>query len=102
MIKHVVSWKLKEEAGGRSKSENAIILRDLLEALPARIPQIHKLEVGFDFSGQDTSADVILYSEFKTKEDLNAYQVHPAHQGVIPFVQEVICGRTLVDYDDGK
>lgn len=99
MVKHIVFWKLKETALGKSKAENAKLLKEKLEALYSKIPGLLSLEVGFDFSRTDSSADVVLLSEFATQKDLNLYQTHPEHKAVVPFVMEVTKGRQVADYE---
>jgi hypothetical protein len=73
MIKHIVVWRLKDNAHGNTKFQNALIIKDKLEALPAKIPEILKMEVGIDFSNTDNSANIVLYSEFASKQDLDNY-----------------------------
>ncbi|MFA6569949.1 MAG: Dabb family protein, partial [Bacteroidota bacterium] len=36
MIKHIVVFKLKEFAEGKTKKENVLIIKDILECLPAK------------------------------------------------------------------
>jgi hypothetical protein len=98
MIKHLVMWKLKDFANGNSKEENAAKIKLMLEDLNGKIPGLIKLEVGIDFSNTENSSDIILYSEFKSKEDLNAYQIHPEHEKVKPFVLVCRSERRIVDY----
>ncbi|NOQ25860.1 MAG: Dabb family protein [Bacteroidales bacterium] len=98
MIKHIVMWKLKNSENGKSKEENAAKIKLMLEDLNGKIPGLVKLEVGIDFSDIENSSDVILYSEFKSKEDLKAYQIHPEHEKVKPFVLSCRSERRLVDY----
>jgi quinol monooxygenase YgiN len=97
MIKHLVMWRLDEAAG--DKAGNARKLKQLLEGLNGRIPGLLKLEVGIDFSGEGESADVVLYSEFESRQALAAYQTHPAHAEVAPFVKSVRAERRVVDYE---
>lgn len=99
MIKHIVFWKLKDHANGKTKDENALLIREKLEALNGRISGLIRLEVGIDFSGTDSSSDVVLYSEFSTREDLDNYQDHPEHKAVMPFIMEVRSERRVVDYE---
>ncbi|TYQ17762.1 UNVERIFIED_CONTAM: stress responsive alpha/beta barrel protein [Acetivibrio alkalicellulosi] len=99
MIKHIVMWKLKESAHGNTKKQNAQIIKEKLESLDGKIPGMLKIEVGIDFSETNESADVILYSEFETKEDLDNYQVHPEHKAVIPFISEARTERRVTDYE---
>ena len=97
MIKHIVMWRLREEAG--DKATNAQELKRLLESLNGRIPGLLKLEVGIDFSKEGESSDVVLYSEFESNAALQAYQTHPAHNEVVPFVKSVRGERRVVDYE---
>ena len=89
MVRHVVLWKFKDNAEGRSRRENMELVKERLEALPALIPQIKKLEVTFDVKGSEFSSDVMLLTEFDSLEDLETYIVHPDHQKVGPLVRSV-------------
>ena len=97
MIKHIVMWRLNETAG--DKSGNALKLKQLLEGLNGRIPGLLRLEIGIDFSQESESSEVVLYSEFESRQALDAYQVHPAHAEVVPFVKSVRAERRVVDYE---
>jgi len=99
MIKHVVMWKLKDFANGKSKSENALEIKHKLEALKEVIPGILKLEVGIDFSKTENSSDIVLYSEFDSRESLNKYQMHPEHEKLKPFVLSCRTERRIVDFE---
>jgi hypothetical protein len=99
MIKHLVFWKLKEEALGQNKQTNAILIKQKLEALNGRMPGMIKLEVGVDLVHGAASADVALYSEFDSKASLDAYQIHPEHKLIQTFVAEVRTDRMAVDYE---
>jgi quinol monooxygenase YgiN len=97
MIKHIVMWRLDEQAG--DKADNALRLKQSLEGLNGKIPGLLRLEVGIDFSREGESSDVVLYSEFESQQALDAYQKHPAHAEVIPFVKSVRAERRVVDYE---
>ena len=90
-------WRLDPTAG--DKAANALKLKHLLEGLNGRIPGLLKLEVGIDFSQENESSDVVLYSEFESRQALDAYQVHPAHAEVVPFVKSIRAERRVVDYE---
>ena len=79
MIKHIVMWKLKDSAKGVGKKENAQRMKKEIEALKDKIEQIIHIEVGFNFNNSEAAHDVVLYSEFASKEDLQVYQQHPEH-----------------------
>ena len=92
-------WKLKHQAENADKAANANLVKQNLEALNGLIPGMIKLEVGIDFSQTDASYDVVLYSEFDSREALAAYHHHPLHLAVAPFIGAVREQRVLVDYE---
>ena len=99
MIKHIVMWKLKTQANGIFKKENMALMKERLEALNGKIPGMIRLEVGSDFSAGRDSYDIVLYSEFETRNDLTSYLNHPEHKKIMPFVAEVREDRKSVDYE---
>jgi hypothetical protein len=102
MVRHIVFWRLKDAANGRTKAENAAEIKRQLEDLNGKIPGMINLEVGFDFSRATESSDIVLYSEFENRAALDAYQVHPLHEAVKPFVSAARSERRLVDYSVDK
>ncbi len=99
MVKHIVMWKFKESAEGKTKQENMEIVRDSLYALVDKIDKIKKLEVQFDITHSDMSMDLVLITEFNTVEDMKAYAVDPRHLEVSAYVRRVIENRVLIDYN---
>jgi hypothetical protein len=99
MVKHIVMWRLKDSAHGNSAELNACLIREKLEALAGRIPGMTSIEVGLDFSRSDSSAEVVLYSEFVDRAALEGYQRHPEHEAVKPFIGGAVSERRLVDYE---
>ena len=97
MIRHIVAWRLKDSALGNDKAANARQMKEKLEALRGRIPGLLRLDVGLDFSATENSSDVVLVSDFESREALAAYQEHPAHKAVGLFVRAVVCERRLID-----
>lgn len=92
-------WRLKESAHGNNKRANVLLIKQRLEALNGKIPALLKLEVDIDVSGTESSSDIALYSEFVAREALDAYQAHPAHKAIVPFVREARAERRMVDYE---
>lgn len=99
MIKHIVMWNLSGAMEDPCRKANAIKVRKMLEDLNGRIPGLVKLEVGFDFSETDVSADIVLYAELISREALAGYQAHPEHLAAASFVKGVTCDRRVVDYE---
>lgn len=99
MIKHIVFWKLKDDANGMSKEQNAQSIKQKLEALKGKIEGLLSIEVGFDFLHSTESVDIALYSEFIDKDALQFYQNHPLHKEIMPFIAESRSERRVIDYE---
>ncbi len=99
MIKHIVMWRLKENAMGKTRAENAGIIKKEVEALEGKMKGLLKIEIGFDFSSTPESADIVLYAEFENRDALNVYQQHPLHTRIKPFIIEARAERRIVDYE---
>ncbi|WP_461210439.1 Dabb family protein [Desulfocurvus sp. DL9XJH121] len=99
MLKHIVMWRLKDEAEGAAKAENALKMKEMLEALPAKVPGVVSLEVGVNVVAGDTASDICLYSVFNTLEEMDAYQVHPEHLKCVEFIKKIVIERRAVDYE---
>ena len=99
MIKHIVTWRLKDEALGRDKAANCDLLLAMLEDLPRLVPGIHHFECGIDIGAAQGPWDVAIYSEFECRADLDAYQEHPEHVKLKEFAAAIVDGRAVVDYE---
>ncbi|MCL2100280.1 MAG: Dabb family protein [Fibromonadales bacterium] len=99
MIIHLVLWKMKPVADNRTGKENAEIMAQRLNALKGVVPSIAAIEAGVNFESSDAAYDIGLYSAFKTKEDLEAYQKHPAHVQLVEWVRSVVESRAVTDFE---
>ena len=99
MIKHIVMWRLKEQAEGATKQENAQKMKQMLEALKGMISEIVQIEVGINQLESPAAYDVVLYSEFANLAGLNAYQLHPEHEKCKEFIGKIVSDRAVVDYE---
>ncbi len=79
MLKHIVMWKLKEFAEGKTKAENAQFMKENLERLVGIIPEIKSLQVGINEKISDMAYDAVLISTFEDAEALARYKEHPEH-----------------------
>jgi hypothetical protein len=98
MLKHLVMFKLKPQAAGTSKEENANKLKSMLDALIGKISQLRSMEVGINSIPGEAAYDMSIYSEFANAQDLAAYAQHPEHLKVRDFVLQVVESRVSVDY----
>ncbi|MBA1438246.1 MAG: Dabb family protein [Epsilonproteobacteria bacterium] len=94
MVVHIVMFEFKEE----NKVQNIAKVKQELERLPSLIDGLQKMEVGVNFNDSERAMDLSLYSTFATKEDLQAYALHPEHLKVVELIKEVSVVSKVVDY----
>jgi len=98
MIKHIVMWNLLGD-NAEEKQRNAQRLKSAFEGLGARIPGLLRLEIGLDVSRVDYACDVVLYSEFESRQALDAYADHPEHLRVRRELEGLRITRHQVDFE---
>lgn len=99
MVKHIVLWKAKDSASGKDKQENLELMKERIEGLKDKIPEILHIEVGINVNQSGAAYDVGLYSEFRDMDALEVYQKHPAHVEVAGFVTGITDSRVVLDYN---
>jgi len=100
MIKHIVFFGLEDSAEGKTKAENAKVIKFELENLIHLIPELNKIEVGINHpDAPQGNHDICLYTEFDTFEALDIYQEHPQHKRVAAYIGKVKTSRAAVDYE---
>lgn len=100
-VTHLVFFKMAAE-DAETAEQDAERLVKLLQELPSKIPELQALEAGADISRTPASWTVGLYTRFADREGLETYRVHPAHQEVIKFVQQVTSDRAVVDFESAE
>ena len=98
MLKHIVMWKFKPEAEGADKAANLVRAKALLDACAGLTPGMRMLEVAVAQPGLECTYDLVLYAEFDDAAALDAYQNHPQHLAVKPFIGAVRLERQCMDY----
>lgn len=99
MIKHIVMWELVDGAQGQTARENAVLMKERLEALVKKVPDIIRLEVGIALDFPAGGPQVVLVSEFNDRAALQRYLDHPEHKAVAEFVSQIRQARWVVDYE---
>lgn len=95
MIKHVVFFKFKREAGAAER--RAVV--DQLRALPDKIDVIRSFEIGEDIMHSARAWDVV---EIATYDDLGAletYTRHDDHVEVVLKLREICEAVGSVDFE---
>ena len=94
MIVHIVMFQFKEE----NKKANMIQAKQMLENLMGAVPSLKSIDVGLNFSEEERAMDLSIITAFESKEDLDAYAVHPEHVKVVDFIKTVVEYSKVVDY----
>ena len=92
MVKHIVLYTLKE---GVDKKEAVALIESVLVPLVGKIPGLKHMEVKLAFNGMDYA----LYSEFESREALEAYAVHPLHVEAKSHFHHLLATRVAADYE---
>ncbi|MES2957139.1 MAG: Dabb family protein [Pseudomonadota bacterium] len=98
MIKHIVMWKVRGDDPAM-RGRNLALLKAEFESLRGCIPGLLQLEVGIDESRIDYAFDVVLVTEFESREALAAYAEHPEHLRVRRALGDMRSARHQVDYE---
>ncbi len=98
MIKHIVMFRLSGNTA-QLKKDNILKLKELLDSLNDKIRVIRHLETGLNISTRPAAFDLVLISEFNSREDQQAYSDHPDHQKVVHFLNEAGVTIAVVDFE---
>ena len=96
MIRHIVIWRLAATDPDQRRAD-AEGIKSRLEALRG-VVAAERIDVGIDLGETDGNWHAVLDSDFATREELAAYQTHPAHLEAAAFVRSVAEARSCVDY----
>lgn len=97
MITHVVMWNVIGD-----KQETAKYLKERIESMRGKVPQIVDLTTGLNIDTKYGDRDFICITRHHTVEDYIAYQEHDYHREVKRAIAEWVSDRASVDFDDGE
>ncbi|MBA7709106.1 hypothetical protein ES703_118016 [subsurface metagenome] len=90
-------FKLRNEK--KNKELNTRKLKDKLDNLKNKIPEIRHLETGINLSASPSAYDLVLITEFTTMNDLDTYRINPYHQELISYLETIKDKAVVVDYE---
>jgi len=99
MLTHIVMWQIKDHAEGADKATNLAKAKALLDGCANIVPGIVRFEVGTAQPGLECTYDLVLNSAFTDAAALAAYQNHPTHVALKPFMKAVVLARQCMDYE---
>lgn len=93
MIKHIVMFKFNDV----SKAEEA---KERFNKVIENVSELKKGEVVINSAdAPDSNYTIALICDFDSIDDLNAYQVHPAHKEFGAFIAGIKTDRACIDYE---
>ena len=92
MVKHIVLYNFKPDV---EKTAAVKLIASVLEPLVGKIPGLLHIEIRAAFNGMDYA----LYSEFESRDALEAYAVHPLHLEAKDHFFHLLDSRVAADYD---
>jgi hypothetical protein len=95
MIKHVVFFKFKPEAGASQR--RAVV--EQLRALPDKVDVIRSFEVGEDIMHSARAWDVVEIATYADLAALDIYTRHDDHVEVVLKLREICEAVGSVDYE---
>ena len=93
MIKHIVFLNLEDNSEANKEA-----LKTRIMGMKGKIALLKHIEVGVNFSPEERAFDLALVTDFETKEDLQAYAIHPLHVEVVTFLKSINTVTKVVDY----
>ena len=102
MFRHISLYTLEETpANGKTKEENILLLKEMLEKLPETEPSIAGCVVGLGLGGPPGMSgfyEVAQIIDFETKEACMAYPMTPGHKSLVAFGEGVIKDVGIIDF----
>lgn len=94
MITHIVMWKFKP---GTEEQMHQFL--NGLQALDGVVPQIRGMKVRVSCN-KSNEYDAVLWSQFDSLEDLEAYKVDPRHVAVSQLCKSIRETRAAIDFEE--
>jgi hypothetical protein len=98
MIRHIVMWNLHAQAEGADKATNLLKAKALLLSCSQVVPGIRVFEVATATPGMECTNDLVLHMVIDDAQVLAAYQNHPQHVAIKPFMKAVVSERRCMDF----
>lgn len=97
-IAHIVTWRLNGETPDK-RSQQAHELVHVFESSRSEFQGLLRMELGRNIIDVEDAWDVALYMVFESREHLELYQSHSAHQRIKSVVGPMRTSRGQVDFE---
>lgn len=99
MVKHVIMFKFKEEADGKTKAENLAIAADMSRNLMGKIPSLRSSATNFNAVPSPINYDLVIELTFDDLAGMQEFHVHPLHMELVNFLGIAGDALAAVDYE---
>ena len=100
MLRHIVFWKISPEGDNSKHREVCDQFQAKCAFLESVIPQFRRYRVACNTEARDEkNFHICIDSIFASKEDLEAYIIHPEHLKVREWLNSVTYDKTVFDYE---
>lgn len=93
MLTHVVMWNLNG-----NKEESARFVKERIESMISRVPQITDLQTGRNIDTGHGNRDFVLITRHRSVEEFEAYQTHEYHEQIKLEIADYLSDRASVDF----
>jgi hypothetical protein len=96
VITHVVTFKLEDDGAA-----HVARCKQMLDGLVREVPSLRSMTVGANVVASPGAHSLALTAAFDDLDGLQAYQVHPDHEGVAAYLRSVSSTIAAVDFESG-
>lgn len=95
MVRHIVMFKLKDNSPAPVDYKKRVLL-----SMKGKVLMLKNIEVGVDFLHSSRSFDLVLITDFATRQDSFDYQEDEYHKTVVkPYMHTVSENSVAIDYE---
>lgn len=95
MVRHIVMFKLKDNSPASVDQAKRVLL-----SMKGKVKVLKNIEVGVDFLHSSRSFDLVLITDFYTRQDSFDYQEDEYHKTVVkPYMHAVRENSVAIDYE---
>lgn len=95
MVRHIVMFKLKDNSPASVDQAKRVLL-----SMKGKVKVLKNIEVGVDFLHTSRSFDLVLITDFYTRQDSFDYQEDEYHKTVVkPYMHAVRENSVAIDYE---
>ena len=95
MVRHIVMFKLKDNSPPSVDQAKRVLL-----SMKGKVKMLKNIEVGVDFLHSSRSFDLVLITDFYTRQDSFDYQEDEYHKTVVkPYMHAASENSVAIDYE---